>query len=147
MPACQQCINDCCHRWCLDELVCALDCCGCCHIPILMGPNEDWHSGQIIAKKDSDLRYYKFDPFATDGTQVPIGLAMYTVTSDENGFAQTRYFNGLVPGADCGQPYTNMYVCGIFYTQYLRGDVGAARAAGLLRTLEGNDQTGLVKLV
>ena len=58
----------------------------------------------------------------------------------------TRYFSGLVPSSDCGQPYTNMYVCGIFYTQYLRGDIAAARAAGLLRRLEGNDSNGYVKL-
>ena len=144
--ACATCINNCCQRWCVDVLVCALDCCGCCHIPVLMGPNQSWHAGQIIAQKDSDLRFYEFDPFASDGTQVPTGLAMHTVDSDENGNAISRYFTGLVPAAECGQPYTNMFVCGIFYTQYLRGDVAAARAAGLLRRLEGNDSNGYVKL-
>lgn len=146
--ACQTCINNCCHRWCVEELVCAIECCGCCHIPVLMGPNESWHAGQIIAQKDSDLRFYEFDPFAVDGTQVPVGIAKYTVEADAQGNAISRYFNGLSPFAEgCGQPYTNMYVCGIFYTQYLRGDVSAARAAGILRRLEGNDSTGLVKLI
>lgn len=145
--ACQACINDCCQRWCIDHLVCALECCGCCHIPIMMGPNQSWHSGQIIAQKDSDLRFYNFDPLATDGTQNPLGIAMYTVESDANGKAMQRYFNGLVPAANCGQPYTNMYICGIFFTQFLRGDIAAARAAGLLQRKEGNDSTGYVKLV
>lgn len=145
--ACQTCINNCCHRWCVDVLECATPCCGCCHLPVLMGPNQSWHAGQIIAQNDSDLRFYEFDPSAVDGTQVPLGIARETVESDENGNAINRFFNGLVPAAECGQPYTNMHVCGIFYTQYLRGDVAAARAAGLLRRIEGNDSTGLVKLI
>ena len=144
--ACENCINKCCQRWCVDRLDCALDCCGCCHIPILMGPNQSWHSGEIIAQNDTDLKFYIFDPYPTDGTQVPLGLAMYSVDSDENGTPHDRYFNGLVPGADCGPLHTNMYICGIFYTQQVHGDVASARAAGLLSRKEGNDSVGYVKL-
>lgn len=113
-----------------------------------MGPNQSWHAGEIIAQKDDDLRFYVFDPNATDGTQHPLGIAMWNVESDAMGNAINRYFNAQVPSASgCGQPYTNMYICGIFRTQELRGQVGAARAAGLLKRKEGNDTAGIVKLV
>lgn len=144
--ACNNCINNCCQRWCVDELECALECCGCCHIPVLMGPNQIWRAGEIIAQKDSDMRFYIFDPFATDGTQVPLGLAKYVIESDENGYPYSRYFNGLVPAAECGPLHTNMFICGVFFTQQIHGDVAAARAAGLFTRKEGNDSVGYVKL-
>lgn len=144
--ACETCQNNCCIRWCVEELICATDCCGCCHLPVLFGPNLDIPAGQILGQKDADLRFYPFDPFATDGTQIPRGLSKYHYETDANGDVKNRYFNPLVPGSLCGEKYGNVYFCGIFRTQDLVGDVGAAESGRLLRILYGNADSGLVKL-
>lgn len=145
--ACQTCINDCCIRPCVSELLCALDCCGCCHIPILLGPNLDLKAGQLLGQRSSDLRFFPYDPLATDGTQILRGLLHYHTVTDANGDVIDRYFGYLGLGLACGPKYGNMYVCGIFRIQDLVGDVAAGVASGILRLLDGNaDGSGLIRL-
>lgn len=144
--ACETCTSNCCIRWCVEELLCATDCCGCCHIRVMFGPNLDIPAGQILGKKTLDKRFYPFDPFAVDGTQIPRGISKYHYTTDANGDVVNRFFNPLVPNSQCGEKYGNMYVCGIFRTADLIGDVGAAEAGRLLRELTGDTDSGLVKL-
>lgn len=147
MANCPTCISNCCHRWCVEELLCALECCGCCHLPTLFGPNLDIQAGQLLGQKDSDLRFYPWNPLATDGTQDLLGIAMHHLTTTAEGRVTNRFFQGLVPFIDCGQPYDNRYVCGIFRTQDIIGDITTARATGRLLRIEGNDSAGLVRLV
>ncbi len=145
--SCPTCINDCSHRWCVEELLCAVECCGCCDLATLFGPNLDIPAGQLIAQKDSDERFYPFDPAATDGRQEPLGIARYHIKTNENGQPYHRYFNPLVPSSECGPLYSNRYVCGVFRTQDIRGNIQAAFATHRLLKVEGNAQTGLVKFV
>jgi hypothetical protein len=145
--ACPQCISDCCHRWCVEELLCAMECCGCCDLPTLFGPNLNIQAGQLIAQKDDDLRFYPFDPAATDGTQNLLGVARYHIQTNAEGRVLHRYFNPMVPSSECGPIYSNRYVCGLFRTQDIIGDIAAARASGRLLRVEGNDSAGLVKFV
>lgn len=146
--ACQQCINDCCVRFCVEELLCATDCCGCCHLPTLLAPNLNLQAGTLLGQRTADLRFAPFDPLAVDGTQDLKGILQYHVITDANGNVVHRYFGPFGLGLDCGPLYTNRYVCGIFRTEHLVGDVASAVAAGGLRILEGGvTGPGLVKLV
>lgn len=144
--ACQNCVNNCCIRWCVEELLCSRDCCGCCHIEVLFGPNLDIPAGQWLGQKTDDKRMYPFDPMATDGTQKPKGIAKYHYQTDANGDVLNRWFNPLVPGSLCGEKYGNMYVCGIFRNQDLRGETGAAESAGRGVVLYGDENNGEFKL-
>lgn len=145
--ACETCQNDCCVRPCVEELLCALDCCGCCHIPILLAPNLDIKAGTLLGQRTSDLRFAPFDPLAVDGTQLFRGIAQYHVKTDDQGNVIDRYFGFLGLGLACGPKYTNMYVCGIFRIQDLIGDVASAAASGILKLLDGNPGgSGLVRL-
>lgn len=145
--ACQTCINDCCIRPCVEELLCALDCCGCCHVPILVAPSQDIKAGTILGQRTTDLRYAPFDPFAIDGTQLPRGIAQYHVQTDDQGNVINRYFGYLALGMACGPKYTNMYVCGIFRLQDIIGDVASAAANNWMRLIDGNPGgSGLVRI-
>lgn len=145
--ACQTCINNCCVRPCVEELLCAMDCCGCCHVPILIAPSQDLMAGTILGQRTSDLRFAPFDPLATDGTQLPRGILQYHVQTDDQGNVINRYFGFLGLGLECGPKYTNMYICGIFRLQELIGDVGAAAANNWLKLVDGNvGGNGLVRL-
>lgn len=145
--ACQTCINQCCVKPCVEELVCHYECCGCCHIPVLLIPDQDLPAGTILAQRASDLRFGPFDPLATDGLQFPKGFLKYHVLTDENGNVVHRYFGYLGLGLDCGQPYTNMYICGIFRTQDIVGDLASAVATpNFGRIVEGTVDAGLVKI-
>ena len=145
--ACQTCINDCCVRPCVEELLCALDCCGCCHVPILIIPDQDLKAGTLLGQRTSDLRFGPFDPLATDGRQTLRGIAQYHVQTNSNGDIINRYFGYLGLGLDCGPKYTNMYVCGIFRLQELIGDVASAVAGGWLKLIDGNPGgSGLVRI-
>lgn len=145
--ACEQCLNNCCIRPCVEELKCALDCCGCCHIPILLIPNLDIQAGTILGQRASDLRYGPYDPLAVDGTQIPRGFAHYHVLSNDDGDVVGRYFGLLGLGLECGQKYTNMYVCGIFRTQDIVGDLASAQATpNFGRIIDGTVDAGLFKL-
>jgi hypothetical protein len=93
--ACQTCLNDCCVRPCVEELLCAMDCCGCCHVPILLAPNLDLKAGTILGQRSSDLRFAPFDPLAVDGTQTPRGILQYHVLTDGDGNVVHRYFGYL----------------------------------------------------
>lgn len=147
MAVCQTCVNNCCVRPCVAELLCALDCCGCCHIPILVAPNQDLLAGTLLGQRTADLRYAPFDPLAVDGTQLFRGILQYHVTTDANGDVINRYFGYLGLGLECGPKYTNMYVCGIWRLQDLIGDVASAAAASLLKLIDGNPGgQGLVRL-
>lgn len=144
--ACPTCVNNCCVRPCVEELLCAMDCCGCCHVPVLLAPNLDLQAGTILGQRTADLRFAPFDPLATDGTQTPKGILQYHVQTDAEGNVVGRYFGMLGLGLDCGPKYTNMYICGIFRTQDLVGDVASAAAAGWLRIFDGTAQSGLAKI-
>lgn len=145
--ACQNCVGKCELRICIEDLRCAYDCCGCCHLPILLAPDLDLKAGTLLGQRTSDLRYAPFDPLAVDGTQLFRGILQYHVITDEDGNVVHRYFGHLGLGLDCGPLYTNMYVCGIFRLQDLVGDVASAAAAGLLRLIDGNPGgSGLVRL-
>lgn len=145
--ACQTCINNCCVRPCVEELLCAMDCCGCCHVPILIAPSQDLMAGTILGQRTSDLRFAPFDPLAVDGTQLPRGILQYHVQTDDQGNVINRYFGFLGLGLECGPKYTNMYICGIFRLQELIGDVGAAAANNWLKLVDGNvGGNGLVRL-
>jgi hypothetical protein len=146
MP-CQTCINDCCVRPCVEELLCAMDCCGCCHVPILLGPNLDIPAGTILGQRTTDLRFFPFQPLAVDGTQLPRGILQYHVQTNANGDVINRYFGHLGLGLDCGPKYTNMYVCGIFRIQDIFGDLASALSAGWARLIDGNpDGSGLFRV-
>lgn len=83
--ACPTCLNDCCVRPCVEELLCAMDCCGCCHVPILLGENLDIPAGTILGQRTADLKFVPFDPLAVDGSQLPRGIAQYHVQTDAEG--------------------------------------------------------------
>lgn len=145
--ACATCVNECCVRPCVEQLECAMDCCGCCHIPVLLAPNVSLKAGTILGQRTSDLRFDAFDPLAVDGRQIPRGLLMYHAVTNDQGAVIDRYFGHLGLGLECGPLYTNMYVCGIFRIQELIGDVASAVASNWLRLLDGNvGGSGLVRL-
>lgn len=145
--ACATCLNECCVRPCVEELLCAMDCCGCCHVPILLGENLSIPAGTLLGQRTADLRFIPFDPLATDGSQLPRGILQYHVQTNANGDVVGRYFGYLGLGLDCGPKYSNMYVCGIFRLQDILGDVGAAASAGWLRLIDGNPGgSGLVRI-
>ncbi len=124
-----------------------MDCCGCCHVPILLGPSLDLKAGTILGQRTSDLRFFAYDPLAVDGTQSPRGILQYHAQTDVNGNIINRYFGYLGLGLDCGPKYTNMYVCGIFRIQDLVGDVASAVGANWLKLIDGNAAgSGLVRL-
>lgn len=146
MAQCDTCVNNCCVRPCVAELLCALDCCGCCHIPVLLAPNQDLKAGTILGQRSSDLRFVPFNPEATDGSEQPRGILHYHVITDADGRVTGRYFGMLGLGLDCGPLYTNMYICGIFRTQDLDGDLNAAIATGQFgRIVQGTEDSGLFK--
>lgn len=145
--ACDTCVNNCCTRPCVDELLCAISCGDCCHIPVLMLPNLDLEAGTILAQQTSTQRFGAFNPLANDGLQVPVGILKYHIQTNDAGDITGRYFGIFGLGLDCGPKYTNMYVSGFFRTQELRGDVASAIAAGLLRLIDGSVDAGLVKLI
>lgn len=145
--ACPTCLGKCELRICVEELHCVYDCCGCCHIPVLLAPNLDLKAGTLLGQRDADLRFDVFDPLASDGTQRFRGILKYHVMTDDQGNVVHRYFGHLGLGLDCGPLYTNMYICGIFRLQDLIGDVASAAASGLLRLVEGNPGgSGIVRL-
>lgn len=145
--ACQTCVNECCVRPCVEELLCAMDCCGCCHVPVLIIPNQSLKAGTILGQRTSDLRFAAFDPNAVDGTQLPRGILQYHVETDAQGNVINRYFGMFGLGLECGPMYTNMYVCGIFRLQEIIGDVASAAAAGWLRLIDGNPGgSGLIRI-
>lgn len=124
-----------------------MDCCGCCHVPILLAPNLDIKAGTILGQRTSDLRFAPFDPLAIDGTQLPRGIAQYHVQTDADGNVVGRYFGFLGLGLECGPKYTNMYICGIFRLQDIIGDVASAAANNWLRLIDGNvGGSGLVRI-
>lgn len=124
-----------------------MDCCGCCHVPILLAPSQDILAGTILGQRTSDLRFAPFDPLAVDGTQLPRGIAQYHVQTDDQGNVIGRYFGFLGLGLECGPKYTNMYICGIFRLQDIIGDVASAAAANWLRLIDGNPGgSGLVRI-
>lgn len=135
--ACPTCISNCCIRPCVEELDCIYDCCGCCHIPILLAPNLDLPAGQLLGQLDSTRQYAAFDPTAVDGTQLFRGILKYHVQTDENGHVIGRYFGQLGLGLNCGPLYTNMYVCGMWRTEDLFGDVASAAATGIIKLVDG----------
>lgn len=145
--ACDTCLNSCCIRPCVDKLVCAYECCGCCHLPVLFGPNLDMEAGTIVGMKDSDLRFYPFNPNASDGTQNPLGVTYRHYVTDANGDVNGTRFGPLGLGLECGEKYGNVYFCGIFRTEDLRGDVASAIAARLFRRISGSVDAGLVKVI
>lgn len=142
MADCPTCINKCAHRWCVDMLLCAFDCCGCCHLLGVFVEDADIPAGTLLGERN-DKRLGPFDPLATDGLQNFMGIAMHHITTDENGEVLPRVYNPYTPSANCGPLYDNFYVCGIFFENQLFGDVDAAIAAGGLRRVHG----GLVKLI
>src|SRR5260221_6240114 len=145
--ACQTCINSCCVRPCVEELLCAMDCCGCCHVPILLAANVDILAGTILGQRTADLRFVPFDPLAVDGSQQPRVILQYHVQTDDQGNVIDRYFGFLGLGLDCGPKYTNGYVCGIFRLQDIIGDVASAAASGWLKLIDGNPGgSGLVRI-
>ena len=145
--ACATCLNNCCVRPCVAELLCAMDCCGCCDVPILLGASLDLQAGTILGQRTADLRFVAFDPLAVDGSQLPRGILRYHVQTDDQGNVINRYFGFLGLGLDCGPKYTNMYVCGIFRIQDIIGDIGSAAAAGWLRLIDGNPGgSGLLRI-
>lgn len=146
MANCPTCIGPCCHRWEPCQIFCATDCCGCCPLPTIYGPNQTIEAGTIVAQRASDLLFFPFDPTATDGLQEPLGIQEWTITIDANGRVQ-QYFNPFVPTSECGPLYSNRFICGIFYTQQLKGDVAAAWATGRLVRVEGTISSGLSKFV
>lgn len=124
-----------------------MDCCGCCHIPILLGPNLDLEAGTLLGQRTADLRFAPFDPLAVDGTQLFRTILKFHVQTDDQGNIINRYFGQYGLSLECGPLYTNAYVCGIFRTQDLRGDVAAAVASGVLKLVDGlADGAGLVRL-
>lgn len=124
-----------------------MDCCGCCHIPVLLGENLDLKAGTLLGQRTSDLRFVPFDPTATDGSQLFRGILQYHVQTDDQGNVVGRYFGLLGLGLECGPQYSNMFVCGIFRLQELFGDVASAAASGILKLLDGNPGgNGLVRL-
>lgn len=135
--ACATCLNNCCVRPCVEELLCAMDCCGCCHVPVLLGENLDIQAGTILGQRTADLKFVPFNPLATDGSQLPRGIAQYHVMTDAEGNVVGRYFGYLGLGLDCGPKYTNMYVCGIFRIQDIIGDLASAASAGWARLIDG----------
>lgn len=146
MP-CQNCLGKCQVRPCVEELLPAYECCGHCDLPFLLGPNLDLEAGTIIGQRTTDLRFYPFDPNASDGTQLPRAILRYHVRTDDQGNVIDRYFGPLGLGLECGQPYTNAWVCGIFRLQDLFGDVAAAAASGWLKLIDGNPGgSGLVRI-
>lgn len=145
--ACPTCVNDCCVRPCVEELQCALDCCGCCHLPVLYGEDLNILAGTLLGQRTADLRFVPFDPAAVDGSQLFRGIQKYHISTDAQGRVINRYFGYLGLGLDCGQIYGNMYVCGIFRIQDLIGDVAAAAASGILKLIDGlPGGSGLVRL-
>lgn len=145
--ACATCINDCCIRPCVEELLCAQDCCGCCDYAILLAPDLDIKAGTILGQITATRRYAPFDPAAIDGTQLPRVIARYHIKTDANGNPIERYFGFLGLGLQCGQKYTNGYYCGTFRLEDLVGDVAAAAAAGWLKLVDGlPGDTGIVRL-
>lgn len=145
--ACVNCTGKCELRPCVEQLLCALDCCGCCHVPVLLAPNQDIKAGTILGQRESDLRFVPFDPLASDGSQLPRGIAMYHAITDNDGNIVDRYFGYLGLSLGCGPLYTNMYICGIFRLQDIIGDVASASAANWLKLVDGNvGGSGLVRL-
>lgn len=145
--ACATCLNECCVRPCVEELLCAMDCCGCCHVPILLGENLDIKAGTLLGQRNADLKFVPFEPLAVDGSQLPRGILQYHVQTNANGDVINRYFGHLGLGLECGPKYSNMYVCGIFRLQDLIGDVASAASSGWLRLIDGNPGgSGLVRI-
>lgn len=144
--ACNTCQTNCCIRPCVERLHCAYECCGCCHLPVLLGPNLDMEAGTIVGMNDTDLRFYPFDPSADDGTQVPLGVTYEHYVTNAAGDIIGNRFGPLGLGLECGEKLGNVYFCGIFRITDLRGDIASAIAARLLRRISGSLDAGLVKV-
>lgn len=117
----------CCVEACLNEIKCLYDCCGCCTIEVVPGPNQTLNAGTILAENLEDQCFYAYDP-TNDLLDCPAGVLRYRIETDADG----NILNNFAPlfGEKCGRRTTNMYICAIFRTQDLHGNVAAAFAKG-----------------
>lgn len=120
--------------------------CGCCNIEIVLIPSTQYLAGMILGERAGDGRFGPFDPAATDGRQIPRGILKFKVQTDDAGAIYGNEYNAY--GIDCPRLTTAMYVCGIFRTEEIVGNLAAAVSTGLFgRVLQGGyDGPGLYAL-
>lgn len=142
--SCPKC-GECCVEGCSHKVICAITCCGCCHLPVLFGPNQKIYAGTILAQSTEDQLFYKYDP--TDDTlDIPRGISVYSVETNENG--EILKYSSMFVGSLCNKLEDNMWVCGIFRIEDVIGNLAAAlNYPGFGAILVGEvNGTGLWKL-
>lgn len=145
---------ECCAELCPNPKIDCVTCdagtgtggCGCCTIEVVLLPSTTYLAGMILGERSSDGRFGVFDSAATDGRQTPRGILKFKVTTDENGAVHGNEYNPY--GIDCPRLTTPMYICGVFRTEEIIGDLAAATSTGLFgRVVQGPyDGPGLFKL-
>lgn len=73
----------------------------------------DFSAGWPIAQQTSTMKYGKFDPDATDGLEVPIGIAAQAVYTDSNGNL-INFKNALTFVGGCGFQTGEIWTAGDF---------------------------------
>lgn len=129
-PSC----GGCCVEGCLNEIKCLYECCGCCTIEVCFGPNLKLSAGTIVAENKNDLRFYAFDP-NNEELDKPVGILRYTIETDEDG--NLTHKHAPLFANKCNGCATNVYICGIFRTQELHGNVAAATSYNRFETITG----------
>lgn len=117
--ACGQCCGGTCGR---VFLSCRAACYPCCEDSVQFLPNLNLEMATPIAKQKLTGKYGKYDPNATDGLQVPLGITKHPVKTDSNG-RLINFVNMLsfVPG--CGQYVGVIYTSGEYTEQEIaQGD-------------------------
>lgn len=112
----ETCLNcgTCCGGTCDNVFAsCRANCFPCCEDSVQFLPSLDLPQLEIVAKQTSTQKYGKYNPAASDGLEVPLGVLKHPVRTDADGrLVNFQNLLSFVPG--CGQYVGVIFTSGEF---------------------------------